>query len=170
VLFFPDPLSFFCGFFMWADDPWRNVTYCWVVFCKNAKAHRHTNVLFGHKIPLAETEAFESLPVSGPFDVKCDECGHESSYNTPEEVARVEFQFPRSFTPHSRFVQTTLESEMPRDWREIAAEMSKAKDDPERISQLVRELEEALKVDQQGRRTLRIDGRTVVEGEKPPEQ
>jgi hypothetical protein len=59
---------------------------------------------------------------------------------------------------------------MPRDWRDIAADMSKAKDDPERISQLVRELEEALKVDQQGRRTLRIDGRTVVEGEKPPEQ
>jgi hypothetical protein len=78
--------------------------------------------------------------------------------------------FSHVLTPHSRFVQTTLESEMPRDWREIAAEMSKAKDDPERISQLVRELEEALKVDQQGRRTLRIDGRTVVEGEKPPEQ
>jgi hypothetical protein len=59
---------------------------------------------------------------------------------------------------------------MPRDWRDIAADMSKAKDDPERISQLVRELEEALKVDQQGRRTLRIDGRIVVEGENPPEQ
>jgi hypothetical protein len=52
---------------MWANDPWGNVTYCWVVICKNAKAHRQTNVLIGHKIPLAETDAFESLPVSGPL-------------------------------------------------------------------------------------------------------
>lgn len=87
---------------MWANHPWGNVNYCWVVICKNAKAHRHTNVLFGHKIPLAET-AFESLPVTSPFEVKCDECGHESSY-TPEEVARFEFQLPASFTPHPRFV------------------------------------------------------------------
>lgn len=68
------------------------------------KAHRQTNVLFGHKIPVAETDAFESLPVSSPFEVTCNECGHESSY-TPEEVMRVEFfQLPASFAPHPRFV------------------------------------------------------------------
>jgi hypothetical protein len=88
---------------MWANDPWGNVNYCWVVICKNTKAHRETNILVGHKIPLAETDAFESLPVSVPFEVNCDVCGHEFSY-TPEEVMRVEFQLPVSFTPHSRFV------------------------------------------------------------------
>jgi hypothetical protein len=42
---------------------------------------------------------------------------------------------------------------MPRNWREIGADMSKAKDDLERLSQLVREFEEALKADQQGFKT-----------------
>src|SRR5215510_4277572 len=71
------------------------MAYCSVVICKNAKAHRVTNLMFGHKIPLAETDAFESLPVSGPFNAKCDECGHEDSYK-PEEVVRVESQLPES--------------------------------------------------------------------------
>jgi len=84
-------------------DPYENPSYCWVVICKNAKAHRGTNLMFGHKIPLAETDAFESLPVSGPFKAKCDECGHENSYK-PEDVVRLEFQLPESFTPHPRFV------------------------------------------------------------------
>jgi hypothetical protein len=56
---------------------------------------------------------------------------------------------------------------MPRDWREIAADMNKAKDDPERLSQLVGELGEALKADLQGRRTLRVNGRLIVKEEKP---
>jgi len=56
-------------------DPWANPNYYWVVICKNTKFHQDTNLMFGHKIPLGETDAFESLPVSGPFLAKCDECG-----------------------------------------------------------------------------------------------
>ena len=46
---------------MGSADPWSNATYFWVVICKNAKAHKSENVMFGHKIPLAETDAFEAL-------------------------------------------------------------------------------------------------------------
>jgi hypothetical protein len=84
-------------------DPYGNPSYFWVVICKNAKAHRNTNLMFGHKIPLGETDAFEALPVSGPFIVQCDECGKEDSYE-PAEVLRVELETPASFTPHPRFV------------------------------------------------------------------
>jgi len=84
-------------------DPYENPSYCWVVICKNAKAHRNTNLMFGHKIPLGEADPFEPLPVSGPFYATCDDCGHEDSYN-PEEVTRIEFQLPESFTAHPRFV------------------------------------------------------------------
>jgi hypothetical protein len=70
---------------MWASDPWQNSSYCWVVICKNVKAHNSENMMVGHKIPLAETDAFESLSVSGPFLVLCDECGEEHSYD-PEDV------------------------------------------------------------------------------------
>jgi len=61
-------------------NPWENPNYCWVVICKNTKAHRGANLMYGHKIPLGETDEFEPLPVSGPFTVKCDECGDEHSY------------------------------------------------------------------------------------------
>jgi len=90
---------------MGAWNPWENPSYCWVVICKNAKAHRQTNLMFGHKIPLAETDAFESMPVSGPFYVACDECGEEHCYE-PEEVLRVEQQLPENFATHPRFRQT----------------------------------------------------------------
>ncbi len=59
-------------------------------------------MMFGHKIPLGETDAFESLPVSEPFVVRCDECGDERSYE-PAEVLRLELALPESFTPHPRF-------------------------------------------------------------------
>jgi hypothetical protein len=36
---------------------WDNPNYCWVVICKNEKAHRGANVMFGHKIPLGETQS-----------------------------------------------------------------------------------------------------------------
>jgi hypothetical protein len=38
---------------------WENPSYCWVVIRKNTKAHRGTNLMFGHKIPLGETDTFE---------------------------------------------------------------------------------------------------------------
>jgi len=48
-------------------DAWANPSYCWVVICKNARVHRETNMMFGHKIHLGETDAFEPLPVSEPL-------------------------------------------------------------------------------------------------------
>ena len=85
-----------------AASPWENPSYCWVVICKNTKGHSHDNLLFGHKIPLAETDAFESLPVSGPLLVACDECGEEHSYE-PEEIVRLEFEVSAGFATHPRF-------------------------------------------------------------------
>jgi hypothetical protein len=59
----------------------RPFSYYWIVICKNAKAHHHsTNMMIGHKNPLAETDPFEPLPVSGPFVVRCDECDEEHLY------------------------------------------------------------------------------------------
>jgi hypothetical protein len=84
-------------------DPYENPSYCWVVICKNAKAHRGANVMFGHKIPLGETDPFEPLPVIAPFLAKCDECGQELSYE-PDEILRLEMKLPDSFTPHPRFL------------------------------------------------------------------
>jgi hypothetical protein len=51
---------------MGAWNSWENPSYSWVVICKNKKAHWGTS---GHKIPLAQTDAFESLPVSQAFMV-----------------------------------------------------------------------------------------------------
>ena len=75
---------------------WGSSTYCWVVICKNTKVHRHTNLMFGHRIPLAETDQFEPMPVSGPFYVQCDDCRQKPSYE-PEEVMRVEIEIRESF-------------------------------------------------------------------------
>lgn len=61
--------------------------------CKNAKAHKSENVMFGHKIALAETDAFEALPVTGPLLVKCDGCREEYIYE-PSEVLRLEMEAP----------------------------------------------------------------------------
>ena len=87
---------------MGAGSPWENPSYYWVVICKNVRAHRATNIMFGHKIPLGETDAFESLPVSAAFLARCDECGEEHSYQ-PEEVLRFELELAESFTAHPRF-------------------------------------------------------------------
>ena len=89
---------------MWASNPWENVNYCWVVICKNTKAHNNENMMIGHKIPLAETDAFEAMPVSRPFLVQCDQCSQEHSYE-PAEVMRLEFDLPVGFTAHPRFRQ-----------------------------------------------------------------
>ena len=47
---------------MGAWSPWENANYCWVVICKNKKFHRDTNLLYGHKIPLGETDAVSPAP------------------------------------------------------------------------------------------------------------
>ena len=91
---------------MGAWSHWENDNYCWVVICKNKKFHRHTNLLYGHKIPLGETDAVSPVPtVALAFSARCDECGEEHSYK-PEEVLRVELNLPDSFTPHPLFSGT----------------------------------------------------------------
>ena len=85
-----------------SSDPWSDPNYCWVVICKNAKAHHEENLMFGHKIPLAETDAFEVLSVTGPILVRCDACGHEDMYE-PSDIARLEFTVPEGFQTHPRF-------------------------------------------------------------------
>jgi hypothetical protein len=52
---------------MWASAPWESPNYYWVVICKNTKAHQSESLLFGHKIPLAETDAFESMRSADRF-------------------------------------------------------------------------------------------------------
>jgi hypothetical protein len=58
--------------------------------------------MFGHRIPLAETDAFETLPATGSLMVQCDECGEEFLYE-PSEVVRLEMEPPEGFTTHPRF-------------------------------------------------------------------
>lgn len=82
---------------------WDSSAYASVVICKNKKVHGHVNVNAGHKIPLAETDAFRPpRDLGGPFMVLCDECGKEYSYE-PDEVLRLELELPRSFKPPPLF-------------------------------------------------------------------
>ena len=83
---------------MWADSH-----YCWIVICKNGGFHRHTNLLFGHRIPLGETDAVSPRPaLAGSFKVQCDECGKQYSYEA-DDVLRFEQKLPETFTPHRLF-------------------------------------------------------------------
>jgi hypothetical protein len=77
--------------------------YFWVVLCKNHRYHKQQNLFFAHKIPLAEADAFMSLPeLTEELKVRCDECGEEYSYQ-PKELVRIELEYPPSFTPHPQF-------------------------------------------------------------------
>ncbi len=78
--------------------------YVWVVVCKNHRFHVHQNLFFGHKIPLAETDAFLPPPnLEGHLYVRCDECGKEYSYQ-PKDLLRTELELPDWFTPHPLFL------------------------------------------------------------------
>lgn len=88
---------------MAAWNPWSELSYYWVVICKNARFHSHTNIAFGHKIPLGETDTVSPPPqIVGLFAVRCDECNKEYSYG-PEDILRYELSPPASFTPHKLF-------------------------------------------------------------------
>jgi hypothetical protein len=88
---------------MLESSPWENSAYAWVVICENKKFHRHTNVMYGQKIPLSETDPYANSPaLSGTFSFLCDECGKEYSYE-PDEVLRLELELPGSFKPHPLF-------------------------------------------------------------------
>jgi hypothetical protein len=52
---------------MSALDAWENPSYCSVVICKSVKAHHSENMMFGHKIPLGETDAYASCLSAGLF-------------------------------------------------------------------------------------------------------
>jgi Zn ribbon nucleic-acid-binding protein len=79
--------------------------YFWVVLCKNHKFHKRQNLLFGHKIPLAETDPYMPCPqLEDGVNVRCHDCGHEYCYK-PDEVVRVEAH-PHEFGlfhPHPLF-------------------------------------------------------------------
>jgi hypothetical protein len=90
---------------MWSADPWTGASYFWVVICKNAKAPNSENVMVGHKVPLAETDAYEPLPVTGAFLVQCDAYGEEFLYE-PSEVVRLEMEPSENFKTHPRFTST----------------------------------------------------------------
>jgi hypothetical protein len=81
---------------------WVNADYFWVVLCKNEQFHRRSNPLHAHRIPLGGTDTISSLPVSQPFNVRCDSCGKEYAY-TPSEVMRWEMEAPECFDPHPLF-------------------------------------------------------------------
>jgi len=84
-------------------NPWDTSSYYWVVICKNKRFHRQANTMFGHKIPLAETDAYAPLPVfNGVFRARCDECGEEYDYE-PKGVLRAELALPGNFVPHPLF-------------------------------------------------------------------
>ena len=79
--------------------------YFWVVLCKNHRYHKQQNLFFGHKIPLAETNAFLSPPlINGALQVRCDDCGEEYAYQS-KDLVRFELEYPVSFTPHPLFEQ-----------------------------------------------------------------
>ena len=64
-------------------SPWENANYCWVVICKNKRFHQHTNLMFGHKIPLGEADAVSPPPaLNRHFRARCDECEEEYDYET----------------------------------------------------------------------------------------
>ena len=82
---------------------WDNPNYCWVVICKNKRFHRQANTMFGHKIPLGETDAVSPPPpVAGLFHARCDECGEEYEYE-PTVLLRAELTPPNGFAPHPLF-------------------------------------------------------------------
>jgi hypothetical protein len=83
---------------MWVDSH-----YCWVVLCKNHWFHLRQNLLFRHRIPLAETDPVAPRPsLEGRFRVRCDDCRKEYFYE-PSEVLKYEQELPDSFAPHPLF-------------------------------------------------------------------
>jgi hypothetical protein len=82
---------------------WQDSHYCWVVLWKNHWFHVRQNIFFGHRIPVAQTDALASRPrFDGRFRARCDECGKEYLYR-PSEVRRYEQELPEPFTPHPLF-------------------------------------------------------------------
>ena len=77
--------------------------YYWIVICKNRRYHIRRNILFGHPIPLAETDFYSAMPpLEGRFSGQCDECGEDYTYS-PSEVMRFEMYPPEVVVTHKLF-------------------------------------------------------------------
>jgi hypothetical protein len=91
---------------------WEDTNYCWIVLCKNYWFHLRRNLFYRHRIPLGETDGVKSPPaLSGPFVVRCDECGEEYLY-TASDVLRHEEELPATFQAHPLF-REDVSSERP---------------------------------------------------------
>jgi hypothetical protein len=81
---------------------WEDITYTWVVLCKNYFFHMRQNLFFRHRIPLVYTDPFSPVPdVEGPFQVRCDDCGKTYVYKR-SDLRRYQGEVPK-FTTHPLF-------------------------------------------------------------------
>lgn len=88
----------------WRAMSYDEACYYWVVICRNHKVHNLQNQFFGHKILLAETDAFSAMPaLIDEFTVRCDDCGREYSYKA-KDVQRLQSNWSDALTPHPMFL------------------------------------------------------------------
>lgn len=72
--------------------------YFWVVICKNNRRH------IGHPILLGEADSVSDPPIlHGEFNVRCDVCGKEETYDSSRDLLRFEANAPESFSAHPLF-------------------------------------------------------------------
>jgi hypothetical protein len=85
-----------------ASEAWQDITYCWVVLCKNYFFHMQQNLFFRYRIPLAYTDPYSPVPeIDGPFEVRCDNCGKTYVYKR-RDLRRYEGEVPK-FKTHPLF-------------------------------------------------------------------
>jgi serine/threonine protein kinase len=85
-----------------ASEAWQDITYAWVVLCKNYFFHMQQNLFFRHRIPLAYTDPYSPVPeIDGPFEVRCDNCGKTYVYKR-RDLRRYEGEVPK-FKTHPLF-------------------------------------------------------------------
>ncbi len=85
-----------------ASEAWQDITYSWVVLCKNYFFHMQQNFFFRHRIPLAYTDPHSPVPeIDGPFEVRCDNCGKTYVYKR-RDLRRYEGEVPK-FETHPLF-------------------------------------------------------------------
>jgi len=85
-----------------ASEAWQDITYSWVVLCKNYFFHMQQNLFFRHRIPLAYTDPYSPVPeIDGPFKVRCDNCGKTYVYKR-RDLRRYEGEVPK-FETHPLF-------------------------------------------------------------------
>lgn len=112
---------------------WEDANYCWIVLCKNHWFHMRQSFLFRHRIPLAETDAFASLPpLPKHFTVRCDECRKTHIYK-PKDVLRSEFERPESFRSHPLFQEEPFKPEALDDSTRSTDEEPRQEESPQEV-------------------------------------